>query len=295
MTDVFKNFQKASFRGIEFPVANAEIGFSHESAEHKYIFRDDSLIEPLGRRNLTFRYDIPFAENFPRGEWSNLYTSVFGEFLNACRNKKPGVLETNDIGAFRAVCASFSYTIDPASFRSGVMVRVEFVHAPEASDIEAEIAFGSLASVENIAGALDRAVQAVGWKEEEPPEPFRDPISSITAAADSINRQSDRVASKFDQISDRLDRMNKSLNRVADVKNWSVFRANQRLQDALIRTKKEHEARQRKIAEFANDAPRMAGDIAAQHGMTLAELLRLNPRLPLPEVPPGFPLRVFNA
>lgn len=155
MTDVLQQLQNASWRGIEFAFTGTrDYGFQHEQASHRYIFRDEQLIESLGRQNPTFRYNIPFREGVRRG-FANLFTVVYPRFLEACLDRSAGILVDPLHGAVRCKCVAFAEALNVEK-RDGVDVLVDFVFSPETAD-DVSSRFSQLAG--SIQGAIQSSVE----------------------------------------------------------------------------------------------------------------------------------------
>lgn len=281
MVDVLGKLQKCSFKEIEFPVESIDFGFGHETSEHKFVFRDDPLQASLGRKSMTWRITIPMSENIAKGGWQNLYTETFPELLNACRNKEPGIFEAPDLGAFRAICVNFSYKLDPGGMRDGVRVEAEFVHAPEDTDAQTDIVLmlPTLENVVSLAGALDRVVDKVDWKQEEPPEPTQDPFTALTSIGDQISNARNKTKGKLDNLAYKIDKMNKSIDKLTSAKNWSVKQQATSLKAAAMGTKESLGGAGKTIREHLTTAPMSPLVLASTLKMTFAQFLKLNGEL----------------
>lgn len=294
MTDVLSELPTLSFRGIEVPCTSIEGAFSHDAAQNKYVFRDEALIQSLGRKNITFRYEIPFRQGILKAPFKDLYLATFPEFLNACRDRTAGTLEDPVAGAFQAKVTQFSYTADP-DMRDGVTVSAEFVHAPAESELDTSIAIiaPTLENATDLAGALDQEVAKVDWKQEPSPEPYTDPLSAVTGVSDQIGGIIDRTGAAFDNVAFKIDRMNDSLESLADIKNWSVWRGGKDLKNALGRTKDNLGGGARPIGIHFVQTDSGLADVRFATRNTVAELLKLNPRLGF-EIPANTYVRYFK-
>lgn len=268
-----------SFRGIAVPCVSIQGGFSHDNAQHKFVFRDDELIESLGRRNITLSYGIPFHEELFKTPQPKLFTVVFPQFLEACRDRTTGILVDPVLGELPAKVTQFEYTADPNRL-SGIDVHVEFVHAPAQDalpelDVEADDIEGSKAIAKN----LDNQVGQVDWHQETPPEPFLDPFSAVSSVFDQVSTNIDKVARTMDNIAFKVNKMNDSIDRVADVRNWPVQRSGQRLKASAQRTKERVAGAGRPVRVFTTTMNINRGALAASLHNTLGELITLNPRV----------------
>lgn len=147
---ILQQLERASWRGVKFPFQGTrDFGFQQDQAQHRFIFRDEQLIESLGRQNPTLRYSIPFYEGIRQFGWKALFTSVYPSFLAACLDRSAGELVDPVHGTLRAKCVSFAEGLDVGR-QDGVGVQVEFISAPEDSATDAQVSQFSL-----IAGSLE--------------------------------------------------------------------------------------------------------------------------------------------
>ncbi|HEY3494747.1 MAG TPA: DNA circularization N-terminal domain-containing protein [Polyangiaceae bacterium] len=127
---ILQQLTDASWRGIKFPFSEREVGFLQEQAQHRFIFRDQQLIESIGRQNPTFRFRCPFFEGVRQQGWLNLFTSVYPSFFTACLDRSAGELVDPVHGTIRAKLASLSETLS-GTRQDGVEVSADFIFAPE--------------------------------------------------------------------------------------------------------------------------------------------------------------------
>ena len=130
MTDILARLPKASWRGIVFPCSGREYGFRQEFARHRYVFRDDELIDSIGRENPGYTFQIPAREDLAKGPYANWFTVFYPRFLNACLDRTVGDLMDPVHGRRKCKCASLRETLDVGK-RDGVDIMVEFVYAPD--------------------------------------------------------------------------------------------------------------------------------------------------------------------
>lgn len=132
MTDtIIGQLRDSSWRGIRFPFTGERLfGFLHDQNEHRYIFRDQQLIESLGRQNPTYRYRIPFREGIRQFGWKNLFTVVYPKFLQACLDRSAGELVDSVHGPVRAKLSALQEVLS-VDKTDGVDVSADFIFAPE--------------------------------------------------------------------------------------------------------------------------------------------------------------------
>lgn len=154
--NILEQLPDPSWRGISFPITGIrDYGFAQQQAQHRFVFRDQQLIESIGRENPTLRFQIPFRENLRASGWVNLFTVVYPQFFAACQDRTAGDLLDPVHGAIRAKCVSLQESLDVTK-RDGVDVIAEFVFAPE-DETSVSSDFANLAS--SIQGLQASAVQ----------------------------------------------------------------------------------------------------------------------------------------
>jgi len=127
---ILQQLADSSWRGIKFPFSEREVGFLQDQAQHRFIFRDQQLIESLGRQNPTFRFRCGFFEGVRQHGFVNLFTVVYPLFFAACLDRSAGELVDPVHGTIRAKLASLSETLSGAR-QDGVEVSADFIFAPE--------------------------------------------------------------------------------------------------------------------------------------------------------------------
>jgi len=303
MTDVLKQLPEASWRGIKFPFTGTrDFGFAQDQAQHRYIFRDQQLIESLGRQNPTFRYQIPFRENVGRG-FSALFVGVYPQFLAACLDRSAGPLVDPIHGERRCKCVSFAETLD-VSKKDGVDVLVEFVYSPEIADEEPQ---GFATLPKSIQGAAEQVVQIganIGELSEEqaaiaaqlnvPAERAR--VNIFQAArvfTGTVTRSRNQVRANLNNASREMEATRDEIEQAKDLSLEPLRRDASRLSLAS-----------RELAKSAGAPPtpfqvvRTAAEIgrlafATAHQITVDALLEMNPHLAdVFRIPAGSTVRV---
>lgn len=280
MTDALAALPRLSFRGIEVPISGTrDAGFRHDDASHKFTYRDNEFVESLGARGWTFSYTIPMRQDIARGPYRNLYTATLPQFVAACRDREPGELIDPELGVFRAKPTSVTSTIDVTK-RDGTDLRVEFVHAPEFEDIALEIV-GTLGAdaLATQAGLLDEASALVDWEQEEPPEPALDPLTAIDSVGRQLEYNANKVSNKLDDTAFRLERLENTLDRLENPQLWPHRRSARRLRAATLRAKARGSDPLRRVVVVTQRYASTVAAIASEAGMTVQELIRLNPNI----------------
>lgn len=298
MTDIFKDLPRLSWRGLEVPVAERSVSFDQELVRHKFAYRDDELLESLGRHNWKFEYTIPFREDIAKGPYKNLYVAAFTPFLQACRDRSEGELVDPMLGVYTARVESVSIQTD-VDKRDGEDVHVVFVHSPALDDTEktkykmtgrlgAEITqrFGEIETVFNPADAeiidgLDMDIFSVIGRIG----------SQVSVFANRIDNTLASYESKIDRVIDRFVALNDLLN---NPQNMPVIRSALRAKDAVARARFQSFTSGKTITTLKTDRDWTPASLALYIGMTLNDLLKLNANLPQPTVPSGTTVFYFQ-
>lgn len=296
MTDVFKELDRFSWRGITLPLSARSVSFQHDDVRHRFQFKDGEWIEATGAKNWTFSYTIPFREDIATGPYKNLFTKTLAEFTLACRDRTPGELTDPVLGRFRARCVSFSDSSD-VNKRDGDDVQVEFVHAPELDDIE--LIDGGVVNVSGLqsdAAELDAEVEKVDWQQEEPPQPLVNPISAISGIGRQVEQQGNKYSAALDDTASRAEELDNTIDRLENPQVWPLKRSARRTRDSAILLKERSKDPQRKVVQVVQRYASTISEVAAQLGMTVQELLQINPLLARsPQIQAGTPVNAYQS
>ena len=287
MTDILKQLSPASWRGIAFPVSSREYGFRQEHGEHHFIFRDNELIESLGRKSPTYSYTIPFREDIVIGTWANLFTSVYPEFLQACLDRTEGILEDPVHGAVQVKVASLRETVD-VNRRDGVDVQVEFVIAPDLEDIQGELGtvIVTLQGAEGQAGLFDQEASKVDWQQEPSPEPSNDIFDTVSSVGDQLTNVGNKVTANMANLAQKMEGAEQSIDNLKNPKLAPMRQQARRVRDAAEQLQNTTQAPVNTTAYFetANEIGVIA--LAGTLKMAVKDFLALNPALASKRVVP---------
>lgn len=285
MTDMLRRLEVASWRLIEFPITSRDYGFQQGQARHRFIFRDDEIVESIGRENPTYRYTIPFREDLARGRWQNLFTVVYPQFLEACQDRSRGVLSDPIHSSIKAKCVSLREVMDIAGRRDGIDVEAEFIYAPEQSDLPPDLthSIDTVQGAEGMAGALDREIDVIHWQGEPPPEPTKDPFSFIASIGDQVEGAQNKITAKLHDAAFRAEKAAAAIDKLKNPRLAPVRQAARRVQAAavgLLESGLQNGKRGARVMRtlrvpFATTVLALA----AKLGVSTAELLRMNPGL----------------
>lgn len=299
MTDVLSKLPRFSWRGQELPITSRQVRFSHEDTDHTFQYRDGEIIERKGVKNWTFSYTIPFRQDIAKGPYRNLFSEQLLAFIFACRDKSPDTLRDPVIGSFRAVCSTYEEETDVLK-RDGTDVRVEFRHAPLLDDVELEVIQGGLSglgAVSSQAGALDADVSVVLWPPQVPsPSPTSDPLQAIAGFARNIENQGNKISAALDATAYKAEQVEESAARLEDPHTFQLIRSSRRVQAAALRLKERIQSPDRRILRVTTAYAKSISRIAADAGMTVQQLLQLNPTIAgRPIVPANTVVSIYKA
>lgn len=248
MTDILKQLLRPSWREIEFPITAREYGFQQGQAKHRYIFKDNELIESLGRENPTWRYTIPFREDITIAGWTNLFVAVYPDFLAACQDRTRGVLTDPVHGSRPAKCVSLREIMDVGGRRDGIDVEVEFIYAPSETDFENNLGtfirtlqgFASYARRfdNDISAAVGTARDAAGnvrnLQDFNPPDPTVSPLDAISAVGGQVLLVQGKVDAALADSAFRLEKSVATIDRINNPNLASTRLQARRLQGAAL-------------------------------------------------------------
>jgi prophage DNA circulation protein len=291
--DVLSQLLIASWRGLGFPCSGREYGFRHEQAKHRYVFVDDELIESLGRENPSYSYTIPGHNGLAKGPWNNWFSNSYGDFLNACLDRTTGSLVDPVHGETDAKCVSLRETLD-VNRRDGVDIVAEFVYAPQDVTVTAQpIVMTSTEGAKGMAGALDREIKKIDWKQELPPEPTLDLFDAVRGIGDQIDLAKNRVSAQMANLASKMELLSDRIESLNDPETEPVRRNARKLALAAYRLHEQATTppNPTKIVVLTRDIGLIS--LAALYKMSVSDLQKLNPTLGRsPTVASGTAIRV---
>lgn len=281
MTDILRQLQRPAWREIEFPISAREYGFAQEQAKHRYVFRDNQLIESLGRENPTWRYTIPFREDITVGGWEHLFVGVYPDFLEACQDRSRGVLTDPVHGSRPAKCVSLREILD-VNRRDGLDVEVEWIFAPSETDFENNLGtiIRTLQGYASYARRFDNELSAVEWRQEVPPQPTVSPLDAISAVGGQALLVQGKVTAALADSAFRLEKSVQTIDRLRNPNLASTRTQARRLQGAALDLEDRLDVTGAKpLRKIVTSANITVAALAGKLGIALELLLRMNPFL----------------
>jgi len=291
MTDVLRQLRKASWRGIEFPVMSRDFGFSHDQERHRFLFRDEQLIESLGRENPTYRYSIPFREDLVKAPWVNLFTVVYPDFLNACLDRSNGDLFDPVHGPVQVKCASLTERVD-VNRRDGIDVDVEFLVSPdETLDVDVAENLSTIEGAQALGAALDRDATEIDPETQAEIDALNkgsergrlNPLDFATSVLNQVEANGNKIQAAFGDVVFRAEKLDESLGRTRDP-NVQPMRANARRLALIARDLQRtaiggNEKKTKLIGVYTVPADTGVISLAGKLGNSPQDLIKLNPTI----------------
>lgn len=302
--NVLLQLQNSSWRGIAFPFTGVrDYGFAQQQAQHRFLFRDQQLIESIGKQNPTLRFSIPFRENIRGGGWLNLFTVVYPQFFAACEDRTAGDLIDPIHGLIRAKCVSLQESLDVTK-KDGVDVVAEFIFSPEDDSSKASDFANIAKSLQGLqASAIQFGAKAAELSDEQralikslnvPSE--RADVSVLDGArsvATSVNQVKTKTRAQLGQASFQMEQTRKEIEQARDPELESLRQEANRfiLASKNLRKTANDPNRPFEVFRQTQEMTRMA--VAVTRQMTVEELIEFNQDLvDMVTVPVGTIIRV---
>ena len=306
MTDILAQLSEFSWRGIEAPITMRDFGFQQAQASHRYIFRDEELIESLGRKNGTYRYTIPFREDLIQSPWKNLFTVVYPDFLNACIDRSADILGDPVHGAVRAKCVSLREILDVHK-KDGIDVEAEFIRAPLLADItggDAALTVVTTQSAQKQAGFFDAGYASISAADQKAiadlnagaPPNLSNPLDAVSGIANQLEANGNKVTGAVNDTAFRAGKTADSIDRVKNPRLQPLRRAALRAQHSAQRLQTELDTPPRVVQTTKAAFDITTAALAGTYGMALDAFFKLNPALQGKLlVSQGTPVRHYKA
>lgn len=292
MTDILAQLHDASWRGIAFPVMNRDFGFQQSHEEHRFIFRDEQLIESLGSQNPTYRYSIPFREDIVKGPFKNLFVSVYPDFLQACLDRTNGILDDPFHGPVQAKVVSLAEHAD-VDRRDGIDVDVEWITSPDEDFDRQELGtlISTLQGAHHTQDYLDQQAAQLDAATKQKIADFNkgsengklNPLDVATGAFNQVEVAGNKYQASLGDVAFRAEKLDDSLRRLQRPDLHPTRMAARRLQLAAIDLARaqalQPQARGRRIAIYQTPASIGKLALAGKLHNSIQDLIKLNPGL----------------
>jgi hypothetical protein len=268
------------------------MSFAHDTVDQKIQYRNGYPVEIMGTQNPRFRYTIPADENLIRGGFPNFFTKTLPELIMALYDTSPGVLNDPLRGVFTCKPVQYDEQLD-AKLRSGVSAEVEFTRHVEPTE-DSDLDLASLPSAESQAGILDQEVVRSSLYEGDPPSLAVDPFRQIAGYGQQLVFAGNKIAAMLDRAASGAEAIELAAQALEKPDGCGVIRAARRLRLASYRLKSRGTTPGKTIRRVKKNADMTLSAIAADVGMSLDDLLKLNPWLATaPLVKAGTPVNYW--
>ena len=295
MTDVLRLLQPFKWRGIAYPVLTRDVDFAHEGAPNRIQYRDGEFFEQLGTRSPTFRYTLAMREDIAIKGYRNLFTEGLPILFRDMRDRTSSLLEDPVYGSFACVPQIFGESTD-INKRDGTDVRVEFVHSPDIAAQFAEEPAPTIQGLVTDAGALNQEITRVDWTQTESPQPEIDALDAITGIGGQAQASAGKIRSGLEHFAFQMEKLEEQAALLESPDGFQIQRTARRNRAAATALAQRAKDPQKRIVVVLAKYQKTISGVAAEAGMTVKELLDLNPSLvKKPFIPANTPIRVFRA
>jgi hypothetical protein len=295
VTDELRRLPPFRWRGIAYPVLARNVSFSHDGAPTRIQYRDGEFIEQLGARSPTFSYTLALREDIAIKDYLNLFTEGLPILFRDMLDKTRAILEDPVYGSFSCVPQSFDDDIDLQK-RDGTDVRVIFTRSVDIASPFAEEPNPTISGLITDAGKLDEDLARVDWGQEASPEPSMDALNAIAGFGAQIEGNANKGVAALEATAFKLEKIEEQAARLENPDGFQIQRAARRNRAAATNLASRARDPQRQVVTVTARYLKTISGVAAEAGMTVKELLDLNPSLARrPSVPPNTPIRVYRA
>jgi hypothetical protein len=296
--DALSKLPDFEWRGVLYPVLSAHFGRRYETTDQKESFGKFQFIDMLGPTNWIFDYTLGMRNGI--SVESKYGKDLFGKIIQLekdCANRERGDLVDPIWGLWECVALSFEGDIE-ALRRDGVDVKVSFKYKPEIDDTR-DVSGAGILSVGQLyseAKDLDAALALVKWKRpEDAPGATADLLGAISGFGARIQRAGDKIAAGLERYAEQMHKIDRQLSALKDPANASVRRSVRHCFTSAKRLTKNISDTQRQTKQIVIRHTKDVLAIAKDGGMTIQELLKLNPGLSAtPMVPQGTKARLYG-
>ncbi len=278
--DVFSKFLEASWRDLPFPCGQMAFGFEQQHVHHLYPDRDAGFIESTGRNPASYKMTAIFRNGVAGSKL--LFPVKWQEFVGACLDRRVGVLVHPVMGKLNAKLKSFQTSWDPGR-RDGCDVELEFV---EASNTEDELAdlfkVNQIGNCVSIARDLDGPIGAISPVPEIPESlkpSILDSMKQLSGALTQFKQGLGNVTGLIDGYMGAVADLTDTISALDDPANYPIIDGLLRLFTALADTSRTSTQKAKPTTQVQVQQASDLASLASFFGMSIDDLLQLNPAL----------------
>ncbi|HEU4544352.1 MAG TPA: hypothetical protein VFR23_24690 [Jiangellaceae bacterium] len=242
-----------------------------------------------------FSYTIPTRQNIARGPYQRAFSELYPKLFADMLNREPGTLFDPLLNtSFSCTPNMFDDTTDPTK-RDGTDVQVEFKRdVPLGEEDTSLVNLSGVAGLTSQARSLDDEVARADWKQEPAPEPSVDALQAADGVLSQGLAQVGKATASLHDFAYKMEKLEATCDRAENPENWGIRDAARRNREAAIALNRRlTESPATKLRRLTTQTAQLVADVAKEAGMTLEELLRLNPSLArLPYIPAGTPVTI---
>lgn len=290
MVDILKRLPPFTWRGELYPITSRRVTLRQGGVDHVIQYRDFESIEPTGAQGLTFVYGIPQRENIARDKYKNAFSVGHPRLFRDMVDRSAGTLFDPIFNkAFQCVPSLYDDTTDVLK-RDGTDVQVEFRYSPPITAEDPALTdLGGVSGLQSSAKSLDAEVAKANWAQEPPPEPSIDVIQGVDGLMNQGLAQVGKARAALADFAFKMQKLEATCEKVADPANWAIHQdARTQRASAIRMSQRLNEDPATKLRTLVVQTTMPIGDLAREVGMSLEDLVALNPSLArLPYVKAG--------
>lgn len=279
--DVLSALPRFAWRGEFYPVTERSVTFRHETVEHTIQYRGGDFPEPIGPHGLLFTYTLSMRNGIYKSPYEKLFERKILTLIKALRDRSAGPLVDPVYGHVQCVPISYSDDMD-VQRRDGTDVRVEFLEAPDMGAETDQFSGGvqSVTAIVSQATDLDAEIELADWEQEPSPEPSTEILAALSSPFAQVAAQRQRTAAKLADLSFRMRKVERAADAAGNPDNWRLRDTARTIRDSSIaQAVRAAEPPGKKIGRVTVPSRTTVSAVAAANGMSVVELLALNPAL----------------
>jgi hypothetical protein len=295
MSDALRLLAPFEWRGQVYPVSARDYGFRHEGSPVSIQYRDGQLYDMTGAQSPTYRYTIPMRQDIAIGTYKNLFTEALPILFAAMRDRSTGLLVDPIHGPAKCKPQTYAESLN-LGMRDGIDLEVEMVESPDLTDEDEVFKPLSAEGLTSDAGALDEEIQRVDWQQEPSPEPTVDILDAISGVGAQIDANVGKFNSGLHKYAFQMEKIEAQAKRLENPDGWQIARSARRNRAAALKLAERTRDPSKRVVRVLVKYGKTISGAAAEAGMTVQELIRLNPSLAaLGHVPAGTPLYTLKT
>ncbi len=279
-----KHLDLIQWRGINFPYADLKSNLEQQLVAHEYPDKDAAHVESMGRKPLIISCRALFFNHLVPGNgetWKagDLFPGVFNKFLIACQDSSPGIFSHPIFGDITVKCHKIDTTLD-ASARGGVVADVTWIETVNVSASAAQSVNGAREEAQAMMEELENVTLTL------PPNfpskiSLLDLMDAIGGFISSIELVGMQLLAAVDRVLFHVNNLLKTINRVVGPDGTLLGKLRMlanKLKTTMLNIKITSQNLLIAPAVYTLSVAATAAEIAKTLGVSVADLVKLNPR-----------------